>query len=71
MKSELLISLGRNVKERRASLKLSQEELANICDFDRTYISLVERGKRNISFTNLAVLAHGLKTSISQLTKDI
>lgn len=70
-KSDPLANLGRKVKERRNELNHSQEELAGICGFDRTYISLIERGKRNISFTNLITLAVGLETTVSDLTKDI
>ncbi|PJB14699.1 MAG: XRE family transcriptional regulator, partial [Flavobacteriales bacterium CG_4_9_14_3_um_filter_32_8] len=55
------------VRHKRAELKISQEELAFKCRFDRTYISLVERGLRNISFTNLLILAEGLNTTISPL----
>ena len=66
-----LSALGHRVRERRNELSLSQEELANICGFDRTYISLVERGKRNISLKNLITLAHGLNCSVSELTKGI
>lgn len=66
-----LIKLGQNIKFHRSSNKLSQEKLAEICGFDRTYISLIERGKRNISFTNLLKVAVGLDTSVSDLTKGI
>lgn len=34
------------LKEYRTEKNLSQEELADKCDLDRTYISLLERGKR-------------------------
>lgn len=68
---ELLNALGQKVKERRSLLELSQEELAISCGFDRTYISLIERGKRNLSFSNLALLASGLGITMSDLTKDI
>ncbi|TXK94031.1 transcriptional regulator [Methylococcaceae bacterium CS1] len=69
--TEPLLILGNKVKKRRTELTLSQESLAGICGFDRTYISLIERGKRNISFTNLLTLTEGLKISISDLTRDI
>ncbi|PJA06250.1 MAG: XRE family transcriptional regulator [Flavobacteriales bacterium CG_4_10_14_0_2_um_filter_32_8] len=64
-KDLILKKLGEIVRHKRAELKISQEELAFKCRFDRTYISLVERGLRNISFTNLLILAEGLNTTIS------
>lgn len=66
-----LAALGEEVRALRTKLDLSQEALAERCDFDRTYISLVERGQRNPSFTNLIRLAEGLEVSVSDLTKGI
>ena len=50
-------------------LGLSQEQLADKCAFDRTYISMLERGKRNPSLLNLLRLADGLETNIAELTR--
>lgn len=68
--SQSLMILGQKIKKRREELELSQEKLAEKCEFDRTYISLLERGKRNISFTNLLRLADGLEISASELIKE-
>ncbi len=68
---DLLQKLANNIKARRIELKLSQEKLAEICDFDRTYISLLERAKRNPSFLNLKKLSVGLNVNLSDLLKDI
>ena len=37
------------VQRNREAAGLSQEELADLADVHRTYVSLVERGKRNPS----------------------
>lgn len=66
-----LKALGDRVRAQRTKLALSQEGLAERCDFDRTYISLIERGQRNPSFTNMLRLAKGLEVSISALTEGI
>ena len=66
---ELLIPLADAVRQRREHLGLSQEKLAEKCGFDRTYISMIERGKRNPSFLNLLKLADGLDTSVAKLTE--
>lgn len=64
-----LIPLGQAIKKQRENLGLSQEKLADRCGFDRTYISMLERGKRNPSLLNLIRLADGLETSVSRLTE--
>jgi transcriptional regulator with XRE-family HTH domain len=69
-RDKTLKELGELIRERRLKLGFSQEELAFRCGFDRTYISLLERGLRNISFTNLLTLSKGLDTTISLLLKD-
>lgn len=69
--TDVLAKLGKNVRKRREALDVSQEAFAAKCGFDRTYISLVERGRRNISLLNLVRIATGLNTSVSQLTEGI
>ncbi|MBU0478909.1 helix-turn-helix domain-containing protein [bacterium] len=71
MERKKLIALGERIRIFRIGLNLSQEKLAEICDFDRTYISLLERGKRNPSYLNLLKLSIGLQTTASELTKDL
>ena len=68
---KLVHSLGQSVRIRRLALKLSQESLAELADFDRTYVSLIERGARNPSFTNLCRLAHARKVTPSDLLQGI
>ena len=49
----------------------SQEGFAAVCGLDRTYIGGIERGERNVSIKNLAIIAQSLGLSISDLTKDL
>ena len=59
--------LAENVKAARDLLDVSQEELADEAKIDRTYISGIERGKRNPSIDLLARLAEALKTTPAAL----
>lgn len=59
--------LADNVKAARDLLDLSQEELADEAEIDRTYISGIERGKRNPSIDLLARLAEALRTTPAAL----
>lgn len=68
-KDELSIKqrFGVAIKQRRAELGISQEELAFRSGLHRTYISDIERGTRNPSLENIEKLAKALEISISTL----
>lgn len=59
-------AVGKRVKELRNKIGVSQEELADIAQLDRTYITSVERGKRNISIVNVEKLAKALQVSLAE-----
>lgn len=46
---------------------LSQEKLAELASLHRTYISLVERGERNITIDNMEKLALALGVQLREL----
>ena len=48
MEDLILVSFGSYFKSLRVNKGLSQEQLALKADLDRTYISGIERGKRNV-----------------------
>ncbi|BAZ82456.1 helix-turn-helix transcriptional regulator [Sphaerospermopsis kisseleviana CS-549] len=54
---------GSKLRQIRHNLKLSQEELALLCNLDRSYIGGVERGERNISLVNIHKIADALNIS--------
>jgi len=66
-KQLLLEHLANSIKKRRLQLNISQEKLAEKCGFDRTYISMLERAKRNPSFLNLVKLSKGLELKLNEL----
>ena len=55
----------------RKSRGLSQEGFAFECGLDRTYISGVERGKRNVSVRNIERIARALDVTISTLFEGL
>lgn len=62
---------GLVLKELRQEKGLSQESLANQSDIDRTYISDIEKGERNISLNIIERLSVTLQISLSELFKKI
>ncbi len=67
----LLQKFGARVRELRESSNLSQEGLAEAASLDRTYISGVERGIRNVSLVNINAIACALGVTVSDLTFGI
>ena len=63
----MLKSFGLHLKQIRLNKNYTQEQLADLSDLDRTYISGVERGVRNISLINIIKLSRALEISPSEL----
>lgn len=57
------------IKAIRKKRNLSQEELADLSNLDRTYISGVERGVRNITLDSLEAIIFALNISIDDFFK--
>lgn len=58
---------GAQVRRLRTEQGLSQEELAFSAGLDRTYVSGIERGTRNVSLNNIGKIAKALKISLKVL----
>ncbi len=61
---------GQNLRRKRETLGISQEDLAEKAELHRTYIGSVERGERNVSIDNMERLAVAVGSSIQQLLES-
>lgn len=59
--------IARNVLFIRKKRNLSQEELANKADIDRTYVGYIENSKYNITVQKLAAIAQALDVTLFDL----
>ncbi len=66
----LRLVFAKNVRRARQESRYSQEQLADMCDLHRTYISDVERGNRNISIDNIEKIAAALNMPANELLKE-
>jgi len=66
-RSEALSGFGAAVRRIRLERGLSQEQFADLCQLDRTYIGGVERGERNVGLINVYRIASALEVAASSL----
>ena len=67
---EILRKFGKRVKDLRIQKGISsQMTLANRAKLDRTYVSGIERGERNVALINIEKIAKALRVSIQDLFK--
>ena len=63
---DIKLKVGQRIKELRKQLDLSQETLANKAEVDRTYVTDVENGRRNISMEILEKIIAALEVSFTE-----
>lgn len=71
MEKNILISFGKCLQTQRVARGLSQEQLAELINVDRTYISFLEGGKRNPSLKLLHSLCIALDISLTDFFREI
>ena len=69
MERSILKAFGRRIKAIRLEQDISQEQLGQLAELDRTYISGIERGLRNVSLINIERLAEALGVPPAELLR--
>jgi transcriptional regulator with XRE-family HTH domain len=59
-KKQILIRFGKNVRDERIKLGISQEQLGETAQVHRTYIGMIERAEKNITLVNIEKIAKAL-----------
>jgi transcriptional regulator with XRE-family HTH domain len=65
------LAFGSRLRAVRQSVGISQEELGYRADLGRTYVSGVERGRRNIGLENICRLAAALGVESAILLSSV
>ena len=63
--------LGQRIRDLRQDQRLSQEELAERADLSTTYVSELERNRRDPSLSTLLKLAYGLHVDPAELLRSV
>ena len=62
---------GQNICELRTRLDLTQEQLCEAADIDRSYLQRIEKGTSSPSLDVIVKLRHALRCSWAELTKGL
>jgi transcriptional regulator with XRE-family HTH domain len=66
-----LVALGEVVHDLRQNQGLSQQDLADLANVHRTYVSDIERGARNLTVTTVTRIAGALDIQLSKLFRMV
>ncbi|MFC3414679.1 helix-turn-helix domain-containing protein [Algoriphagus hitonicola] len=61
---DIKVAYGKKVRQIRKDKGVSQEKLAELAELDRTYISGIENGKRNVSIETIFKIAEALNIPV-------
>ena len=62
--STILLNLGSKIRQIRMEKKMTQNDLANRCDFEKAGMSRIESGKTNLTLRTLHKISIVLETPI-------
>lgn len=65
------LKFGKRIQELRKQRKLTQEDLADFINVDRSYMGFVERGERNPTLEKIIKIAKALNVSLVNLFEGI
>jgi transcriptional regulator with XRE-family HTH domain len=66
----VLVRLGERIRDERRRRGFTQAELAETLNLSVAYVSLIERGGRNPSFTTVVAIARALGVSAAHIVPE-
>ena len=68
---KILKQLGQRHKEKKKTANLTQAQLAELAGVSTNFIGMVERGERNIKYTNIYKIISALEITIEEFFKKM
>lgn len=65
--SDIYKLVGGRIKYIRESRKLTQQQLSDMCNIEKTNLSRIEAGRTNITLKNLFKLSKALDVSLKEI----
>ena len=64
---QLFIKVGEKIRRIREGKNISQQELAALCNFEKSNMSRIESGRTNLTLKSLLTISEALNIQIKQL----
>lgn len=64
---QLYIKVGQKIKQARESKGLTQQELAYLCNMEKSNISRIESGRTNLTLKTLLAISNALSIQMNKL----
>ena len=64
---QLYKAVGRKIKSTREAKGLTQQGLADLCNFEKSNMSRIEAGRTNLTLKSLLTISEALNIQIKQL----
>jgi transcriptional regulator with XRE-family HTH domain len=68
---ETQVRLGQKIRKLRKEKGWSQEAFADKCGIQRAHMSLIERGKQNLTFATLETICRNLGVTMCEALKGV
>ena len=69
--ADIRVRFGARLRQLRTARKLSQEKLAALAGLHRTFVSMVERGERNVTIATIEKLAGALAAEMQRTGRHL
>ena len=65
-----LVRIGKNIKKIRNEKNISQQDLAAVCNFEKSNMSRIESGKTNLTIGTLLKICEALGVRLTDVIGD-
>jgi len=66
----ILSKIGSRIREIRMNRNMTQNELANVCNFEKANLSRIESGRTNVTIRSLQRISKALEIDIAKLFEE-
>jgi len=64
---QLSVQVGARIKQLREERNMTQQDLADLCNFDKSDMSKIESGQANPTLKTLQIISQALEVKIGEL----